>query len=344
MNKSRLLLLSIFSLILSASYVDYSFGMWRQTPEEWARARARVAACEAALRENAGWASPVADEPAGPAEELDSREETPPTPVTFNITTETMENRYGVSSTIGPRSQMEDTHTAIENPITGISAFFGVYDGHGGKDVSRYLEKNLASQLFSQITESSEAGTEVNLDSTIKAAFEKINNDVLGYRNLVGSTAITAFIHNGILTVANVGDSMAVLVTRDGKAIQLSNGHRPTSEPEWERVRAVPGAFIVGGRVSGRIAVSRAFGDSGIKGIIAEPEITHRDLEENDELLIIACDGLWDFVKNERAAEIALQYKDAPGQASRTLVNEALVQGTSDNVSVIVINLKAYAN
>lgn len=46
-------------------------------------------------------------------------------------------------------------------------------------------------------------------------------------------------------------------------------------------------------RVDGSLAVSRAIGNSDIKSyIIANPEVTHHTLTENDDLLILTSDGL----------------------------------------------------
>lgn len=46
-------------------------------------------------------------------------------------------------------------------------------------------------------------------------------------------------------------------------------------------------------RVDGSLAVSRAIGNCDIKSyIIAEPEVTHYNLDDNDDLLILTSDGL----------------------------------------------------
>lgn len=52
--------------------------------------------------------------------------------------------------------------------------------------------------------------------------------------------------------------------------------------------------------MNGRLAVSRAIGDYGLKDVvIGEPDITCLALNGNEDFLIMACDGLWDYVATE---------------------------------------------
>jgi serine/threonine protein phosphatase PrpC len=60
---------------------------------------------------------------------------------------------------------------------------------------------------------------------------------------------------------------------------------------------------------------------------------------EEDTHLIIACDGLWDVVDDDKAAEIVMKNKDDPKKAADDLKEAAINNGTTDNVSVMVIKL-----
>lgn len=56
-------------------------------------------------------------------------------------------------------------------------------------------------------------------------------------------------------------------------------------------------------RVNGRLAVSRAIGDFGLKDVvIGEPDIVCLPLNGNEDFLLLACDGLWDYVEEDDLA------------------------------------------
>lgn len=113
-----------------------------------------------------------------------------------------------------------------------------------------------------------------------------------------GSTAIAALLQrNGVLTVANVGDSRCALVRKDGSCVPLSRDHKPNRDDEKARVIAAGGWVVHQGcwRVAGDLAVSRAFGDRHLKryGVCAEPELTRCTIGPSDAYLLLASDGLW---------------------------------------------------
>ena len=76
-------------------------------------------------------------------------------------------------------------------------------------------------------------------------------------------------------------------------------------------------------------------------GITAEPEVGEFVLDDADEFLICACDGLWDVMQNKQAIDFcrkSLQRHGDPRRASRELSAQALRQGSTDNVSVVVVS------
>ena len=72
------------------------------------------------------------------------------------------------------------------------------------------------------------------------------------------------------LYCANVGDARGILC-RNGKAIDLSVDHKAKRADEQERIKS-QGGYIVYGRVLGRLAISRSFGDFDCKNIEMPPE------------------------------------------------------------------------
>lgn len=180
----------------------------------------------------------------------------------------------------------------------------------------------------------------------------------------VGSTAVVALVCSSHIIVANCGDSRAVLL-RGKEAMPLSVDHKPDTEKEYARIDAAGGKVIQwnGYRVFGVLAMSRSIGDRYLKPwIIPEPEVTFVPRAREDECLIVASDGLWDVMTNEEACEVArrrilLWHKkngvpssplergkgvDPAAQAAAEYLSVlALDKGSKDNISVIVVDLKA---
>lgn len=186
----------------------------------------------------------------------------------------------------------------------------------------------------------------------------------------VGSTAVVAVVTPEKIIVSNCGDSRAVLC-RNGVAIPLSSDHKPDRPDELERIEAAGGRVIYwdGARVLGVLAMSRAIGDNYLKPyVISEPEVTITDRTAEDECLIIASDGLWDVVSNDTACGVARMCQRsrkppsprgsprsdlaaAPPVASKSsdkacsdasvlLTKLALARHSTDNISVVVVDLR----
>lgn len=147
------------------------------------------------------------------------------------------------------------------------------------------------------------------------------------------------------LMVANAGDCRAVLC-RKGQAVDMSQDHRPSYSSERKRVEDL-GGFVDDGYLNGVLSVTRALGDWDMKfprgsasPLIAEPEFRQVVLTEDDEFLIMGCDGIWDVMTSQQAVSLVrrgLRRHDDPEQCARDLVMEALRLNTFDNLTVIVI-------
>lgn len=74
-----------------------------------------------------------------------------------------------------------------------------------------------------------------------------------------GCTAVVALVTKDRLFVANAGDSRAVL-SRDGKAVDLSIDHKPEDLIELKRIQNAGGRVTSDGRVNGGLNLSRALG------------------------------------------------------------------------------------
>ncbi|KAF7830440.1 protein phosphatase 2C 77 [Senna tora] len=257
--------------------------------------------------------------------------------------------------------------------------FFGVYDGHGGSQVADYCRDRIHLALAEEIENVKEglingsikADCQDQWEKTFTNCFLKVDAEVGGNSNCepiapetVGSTAVVAIICSSHIIVANCGDSRAVLC-RGKEPMALSVDHKPNREDEYARIEAAGGKVIQwnGHRVFGVLAMSRSIGDRYLKPwIIPEPEITVIPRAKEDECLILASDGLWDVMTNEEACELAqrrilLWHKKngialppergegidpAAQAAAEYLSNRALQKGSKDNITVIVVDLKAH--
>ncbi|KAF1983234.1 serine/threonine protein phosphatase [Aulographum hederae CBS 113979] len=139
-----------------------------------------------------------------------------------------------------------------------------------------------------------------------------------------------------VLYTANVGDARIVLC-RNGRALRLSYDHKGNDENEGRRV-ANAGGLILNNRVNGVLAVTRALGDTYMKDLVTgHPYTTETVIQpEQDEFLILACDGLWDVCGDQEAVDLIRQTAD-PQQASKQLVDHALARFSTDNLSCMVV-------
>ena len=107
-----------------------------------------------------------------------------------------------------------------------------------------------------------------------------------------GTTCLLGMLLNGRLTLANIGDSVATLVRRDGSWMQLNQEHSPNRQDERVRIEAANG-HVFNNRVNGELSVSRAFGDIEMKEfVISEPECRTIPLTQAEDLLVLASDGI----------------------------------------------------
>ncbi|KAG1652695.1 hypothetical protein FOA52_003584 [Chlamydomonas sp. UWO 241] len=279
----------------------------------------------------------------------------------------------GVAMVQGLRDAMED-YTHVEYDTKTGCLFVGVYDGHGGPPAADWLSSNLHGLMSARVAgaggrKADAAAMEVAMAATFADADAKVMSDA-------GSTGTVVLIAPGVLSSANVGDSSAVLL-RKNQALDLTTPHRvygpgPVVKTEVARVKAT-GAWVYAGRVCNILAVSRAFGDWEMKGkglatllqagvereywekdfadkqsftsdpVIVDPAFSSTPLRDDDEVLVVATDGLWDVMPmNEvmRFAKNKLKTGQTAQQTAEALCAAALQRKSTDNVSVVVLDFK----
>ncbi|KFK30019.1 hypothetical protein AALP_AA7G207200 [Arabis alpina] len=183
-------------------------------------------------------------------------------------------------------SRLEDQSQVF---TSSSATYVGVYDGHGGPEASRFVNRHLFPYMHKFAKEQGGLSADV-----IKKAFKETEEEFCGMvkRSLpmkpqmatVGSCCLFGAISNGTLYVANLGDSRAVLgsvVSGDSNsssksmkaaAERLSTDHNVAVEEVRKEVKALnpDDAQIViytrgVWRIKGIIQVSRSIGDVYLK-------------------------------------------------------------------------------
>ncbi|XP_065881242.1 probable protein phosphatase 2C 25 [Euphorbia lathyris] len=269
------------------------------------------------------------------------------TPAYENLEMEREGSGYSVYCKKGRREFMEDRFSSTVD-VQGDSylAMFGIFDGHGGSKAAEYAAENLDKNIADEVVRRNDN----EIEDAVRQGYlitdaEFLKEDVRG-----GSCCVTALIRKGNLVVSNIGDCRAVM-SIGGVAQALTSDHRLSREDEKERIENSGGYVdLVHGilRVQGSLAVSRAFGDGHLKQwVIAEPETKILRIKPEHEFLILASDGLWDKVGNQEAVDIARPLcigvdKQDSLVACKKLVDLSVSRGTTDDISVMLIQINHY--
>lgn len=236
------------------------------------------------------------------------------------------------SSDIGSRPYNEDTivSTSVYRTDNMPIHIYGVFDGHGGSMVSKYLSQNIANYFVN---------TKTTLNQKIiKNIFRKIDDD-LRKMNVgeAGSTAIMLFMEGDNVFLVNLGDSRGILIDSNKTILLETKDHKPNDPEEIKRIEAAGGKILFYGtfRIDGILAVSRAFGDFYLKEkepykVSIEPDIYHYRIKENQGSIyaVLASDGVWDVIKSQEATMTADE-----------IVKKAIARGSKDNTTCITLRL-----
>ncbi|XP_003739466.1 probable protein phosphatase 2C 60 [Galendromus occidentalis] len=185
---------------------------------------------------------------------------------------------------------------------------------------------------------------------------EVFDSDVPGSGS--GSTAVVALLKGNLLTVANAGDSRAI-ICRNGKAIDMSVDHKPEDAAERMRIERAGGKITADGRVNRGLNLSRAIGDhvykQNRKFSLAEqmisplPDVQSIVIDrKTDEFLILACDGIWNCMTSQEVCDfVSACYKqgDKLTDICEQLFRRCIAPDTSgdgtgcDNMTCIIVRL-----
>jgi len=279
-----------------------------------------------------------------------------------NVTTLPVVSSHAIKNT---RRKMEDKHVALPfySQLCGrkeLSAYYAVYDGHGGVDAAKYTSVHLHFQLAKALgygghgldmgKAQDQAAHGPDMGKALNKAFtetdEMFTKCAQRQKYSSGTTAVCALVESDFVHIAWLGDSQAVLV-RDGRAVQIMNPHKPEREDERKRIEALGGCVVWFGawRVNGSLSVSRAIGDVSYKPYISgEPDVISVERDASDDYLVLACDGLWDTLSfDDLVDEVHRHLKESGGDktsVAQHIVKVAKDRGSSDNITALVVFLR----
>ena len=238
----------------------------------------------------------------------------------------------------GMRDENEDQFEINTNMSPN---FFAVYDGHGGEEVSNFLKQNLSSRFKNQ-----------NLPmkkSDVYSIFNKVQKDLIQKNKKiaeeVGSTCLCVLQQDDKLNIINCGDCRCV-ISNNKRANQITRDHKPEDVEEKARLTKIKGKHELyldeGIWRIGPLSVSRSFGDTDTAPyIIQKPDVFTYTITDKDDFAIIACDGLWDVMSNQDVINFV---HNNPQNTVRKLGSEALRRGTTDNISIILLQFNHTQN
>lgn len=257
---------------------------------------------------------------------------------------------------------MEDAHTTLlkldaDKDDAGTNAFFAVYDGHGGAAAAKFAGQHVHERMLKDDAYIAGRYTEALKNAFINTDAD-MKHDFPVQRESSGCTAVAGLLtHDNRLLVANAGDSRAIICSK-GEGIAMSHDHKPENTDEKKRIQAA-GGYVEFGRVNGNLALSRALGDFTYKRnskvpveeqiITCDPEIIERQITEDDEFVVIACDGIWDCLTTQQVAGciryLISEGKDL-GEICEIICDHCLAPDTiggagigCDNMTILIIAL-----
>lgn len=290
----------------------------------------------------------------------------------YYVTSESIGVRVHAESWPGKQMDLRDRFTSDE-PMDELGVYFGVFDGHGGSQVSEIAAKQLHKNILSHFRakQVQPASRDEKLKIALREAYAQTDKEILGLAERKkfeqqGSTAITALLHGNPklgtalrLVVANIGDSRAVLC-RAGQAVAVSDDHKPDRLDEKKRIERA-GGLVLNVRGAWRIAapanpgsskkasrreyqglaMTRSLGDSYFKQSsplsTPDPEVKILPITDKDLFLVMATDGIYNVMSNQDVVDAASKHWDDAEEAAKNIVRTAFQKGSDENLTAMVI-------
>jgi len=283
---------------------------------------------------------------------------------------------YGLADTLGKYDHLSVFDTATTNfRGSAKEVLFQIFDGQpkpgGGNRVAKYLQDNFRG-VFADELKKLKSGEMVS--TAFRRSYLSVNKTLTDHvthnlpthngvpcgqgankralgnvavdiddLNKYGSGALTVYINGKTVTIANVGDSVAVLAKTTGEFKVISKKHRPGEPSELQRIRGVGGSLTRNGKISAgftSLDTSRAIGYvKHSPTIIAAPHIEEFTLTDQDEFLILANNELWRCISYQTALDVVRTERDDTLRAAHKLRDFGMAYGASGRLCVMVIRV-----
>jgi len=201
----------------------------------------------------------------------------------------------------------------------------------------------------------------------LQATFERVNAKLEADKSidssLSGTTAIVVVVIGKAgcrwLVAANTGDSRAFLAfadkpgDRDVKTKPLSIDQKPDLESERQRILKSggrveplldehgnalgPARVWLSNMMLPGLAMTRSIGDdiAATAGVYALPEIETHKLVPNDKFMVIASDGVWEFLSNGDVAKMVVAAGGDADKAAKDICAAAHREWKAEGVEVV---------
>ncbi|EAS05229.2 protein phosphatase 2c (macronuclear) [Tetrahymena thermophila SB210] len=254
---------------------------------------------------------------------------------------------------------------------------FSVCDGHGtnGHLVSQFIKKKLPIHIETMLKLRNNDFEYQSVKQAITQAYLNTAQDLQESNidtQFSGSTSVLLYLNQNRIWCANLGDSRAICAKTnksEWNAVSLSIDQKPDNEKEKQRILSKGGrvepyrdycgnplgpcrVWLKSENMPG-LAMARSFGDQIAQsvGVISEPEVSSYEITDDDKFLVIASDGVWEFLSNEKVVSLVTPYylKNDPEGACDKLIKESTAMWKKeddvvDDITAIVVFLNKPSN
>jgi protein phosphatase len=243
-------------------------------------------------------------------------------------------------STVGlstERLQNEDNYGVRQQHLSNSETLIlgVVADGMGGMSQGE-VASQIAVKTILQDSFPPEFKTEEQRNEWLLNLFQKANISIADAVRNGGTTLSVALAINDSLMIAHVGDSRIYLI-RQGKIKQLSEDH------------SLVAMLVANGEITEEESLTHPDRNVLLKSIGSKKHLSEGYVQnlsrttsnlsmtlENEDILLLCSDGVWDLVPTQELAEIFSQFESLQMAVDQT-IQRVINQGATDNATLLAM-------